>query len=514
MVKMHISLPSAEARARDGLELVKRLATFRAPAELVLLLLALFLLSSLTIASMWLSERVAQDRIESQTAQTVSENLVSLGAALRASESGQRGYLLTGDKLFLDSYNANIGAISGPLAGVETAFVQTDLENEYRSLQARVQEKQAEMAESIRLFAGNERASALRLVKGGSGREIMREISESITMLRTATQERLFISQRQTANFNNLLWYSNLGGFILIIFFASSSMVMLWRSNKTLQVAQAELKANNENLEATISERMQELREANEEVQRFAYIVSHDLRSPLVNIMGFTTELETLSKEIFPPADGDDSSSSGPPVEPEIVRKEFHEALGFIKGSIGKMDRLIGAILKISREGARPFKPEHIDMSSLLNGIAASMTHQTQERGASIIVDPLPRLQSDKLAIEQVFSNLMDNALKFLRRDVPGEIRISARRLNRLIEFQVTDNGRGIDEKDRGRIFELFRRAGAQDRPGEGMGLAYVQTLVRRLGGSIRVESTVGNGSTFSVILPETWSEQPNRTKS
>ena len=132
----------------------------------------------------------------------------------------------------------------------------------------------------------------------------------------------------------------------------------------------------NANLEAAVQERTADLQEANEEIQRFAYIVSHDLRSPLVNIMGFTSELEELRDDIFArlaqherdanPAlqhastgGTEDRALSG---EDKRLSDEFAESIGFIKSSIGKMDRLIAAILTLTREGRREFKPERIDM--------------------------------------------------------------------------------------------------------------------------------------------------------
>jgi signal transduction histidine kinase len=111
-------------------------------------------------------------------------------------------------------------------------------------------------------------------------------------------------------------------------------------------------------------------------------------------------------------------------------------------------------------------------------------------------------LISDPVILEQVFSNLIDNAIKYLDPQRPGKITISGRIDVGYAMFLVADNGRGIDPKDYERVFELFRRSGVQDRPGEGIGLAHVRTLVRRLGGDITVSSILGQGSTFTVRLP------------
>ena len=251
----------------------------------------------------------------------------------------------------------------------------------------------------------------------------------------------------------------------------------------------------------------QRLREANEEIQRFTYIVSHDLRSPLVNIMGFASEIDVWRKQIFErlgalraQAGGEQDGESD-----EALRSDVEEALSFIKSSVAKMDRLIGALLKLSREGQRQFQPQFIDMSQLLRSTLEALAYQAQAVNAKISIGELPTITSDRLALEQVFSNLMDNAVKYLRAGVPGSIEVGATESDGTITYEVRDNGRGIDTRDRERIFDLFRRSGIQDRPGDGIGLAHARTLVRGLGGSINVESEPGRGTVFKVTLPKRW---------
>jgi signal transduction histidine kinase len=169
------------------------------------------------------------------------------------------------------------------------------------------------------------------------------------------------------------------------------------------------------------------------------------------------------------------------------------------------MDRLISAILNLTREGRRPFEPVQIETRELIENIAATMAHQASEADATIRIEPLPQITSDRLALEQIFSNLIDNALKYLRPGVAGEISIRGRTKLGFAIFDVTDNGRGIDPRDHKRIFDLFRRAGTQDKPGQGIGLAHVRALVRRLGGTMSVSSELHNGSTFTITLPIGW---------
>jgi PAS domain S-box-containing protein len=282
-----------------------------------------------------------------------------------------------------------------------------------------------------------------------------------------------------------------------------------------LKMAQEELRESREHavrteeetrrLASILAERVAELDAANEEIQRFAYIVSHDLRAPLVNVMGFTSELESAQAEIeqfyrtvLQKAPELVSSDTRSAVESDLV-----EAIGFIRSSTVKMDKLINAILKLSREGRRVLAPEHLSMSELLEAQRQSVAHQLHERGAEMIVESAPDLTSDRLAVEQIFGNLIDNAVKYLDPVHSGRIVVRGRDLGVNIRYEIEDNGRGIDGKDYDRIFDLFRRSGVQDQQGEGIGLAHVRALVRRLGGTISVSSRLGEGSTFTVVLPK-----------
>ena len=177
------------------------------------------------------------------------------------------------------------------------------------------------------------------------------------------------------------------------------------------------------------------------------------------------------------------------------------------------MDRLISAILNLTREGRREFDPVRIDMKELIDAIVTTVAHQASEAEADIHIESLPDITSDRLAIEQIFSNLIDNALKYLKPGVPGDISVRGRSKLGYAIYDVADNGRGIDPKDHQRIFDLFRRAGLQDKPGQGIGLAHVRALVRRLGGTMSVASELDKGSTFTVTLPIKWDaiQQRNR---
>jgi signal transduction histidine kinase len=252
--------------------------------------------------------------------------------------------------------------------------------------------------------------------------------------------------------------------------------------------------------------RTADLGRANEEIQRFAYIVTHDLRAPLVNIMGFTSELESCLVAIDEYVKRSDADGDDPVIAAARTAslEDLPEAIGFIRSSTRKMDGLINAILKLSREGRRVLKPEPIRLDALLETAAASVQHQVVEAGGEVVIEArVPQVISDRLALEQIFGNLLDNAVKYRAPDRPLHVHIRAKELrDRRILVEVVDNGRGIATQDHERVFDLFRRSGAQDQPGEGIGLAHVRTMVRSLGGAITLESEPGRGTTMRLDLP------------
>ena len=249
-------------------------------------------------------------------------------------------------------------------------------------------------------------------------------------------------------------------------------------------------------LEARVNERTEDLMRANQEVQRFACIVTHDLRAPLVNIMGFLSELDAAMKSVSAYVLADDR----PPSQEEIhsariaVEEDLPEALEFIRASTKKMDELINAILKISRDGRRKLQPEAVELKLLLETAASNVQHQLAELGGSIeIVGRYPRITADRFSLDQIFGNLFDNAVKYQMPGRPLRVQVEARTDGPgRTTIDIKDNGRGIADYDFERVFELFRRAGDQDQPGEGIGLAYVRTLIRNLGGDITVSPSLG----------------------
>lgn len=275
--------------------------------------------------------------------------------------------------------------------------------------------------------------------------------------------------------------------------------------------AQAALQEAHAELERRVRERTAALTAANDEVRRFAYIVSHDLRAPLINLKGFAAELHhacnvlnTALPKVLQYLD---------PVEREDVARALEEdgpeALTFIDSAVTRMDRLIQAVLELSRIGRRELHIEPVDTQALIDGIVQSSMHQLTQHCARVItMGALPEVHADRTALEQIFANLLDNAVTYLQPGRDGDIVISAESEADCTTFHIQDNGRGIAKEDIPKVFELFRRVGEQNTAGEGIGLAYVQALVRRHGGSITCQSTPGIGATFSFTISHYLSDE------
>jgi len=482
----------------------------------LLLGVAFVLLIVIACMTTYMVEQTANDSAAVAHTLRVQDVLSDVLLNVRRAESGQRGYLFTNQQRYLDDLNEARPEIDDQLEQLRDLTRDNPTRiAEIARMKELIDAKFAEMNQSVKLNQNGQREEARRLVLSGAGRDLALDLRKLTEGLIDAEGDLLEERTARSRISNQILLGTSLVGTLLILMIGALSVYLVQRNYRQRELAQQELEATNANLERIVEYRTADLQEANEEIQRFAYIVSHDLRSPLVNIMGFTTELEALRKDIFervtqlqqdvatlqPDAPAADQGAV------DALGKDFDEAIGIIKTSIARMDRLINAVLKLSREGRRQFNPERVDMTDVMYALVASVTHRAAEVGTKIEVNDLSPVESDRLAVEQVFGNLIDNALKYGRNDGTGRIDVVGRETPTQVTYEVRDNGRGIDPKDHQRVFELFRRSGAQDRPGEGIGLAHVRALVRRLGGHIALSSELGKGSTFTVTLPRRWTQ-------
>lgn len=471
----------------------------------ILIAAGIAVLVAIVTASWLVAARAREYADEVRSERTMRTAALSTFISLLNAETSQRGYMLTGKENYLKYYTQTLPQLGDALKRLEDVGGNSSVPRaDITSLADTAKKKLDELKLTVDTFKSGSPEKALEIVRSDQGLALMDEARgklDPIIKKAETTIEGLLTDL--DASSTQLIVLNILGGLVLIGL-AGAAYYIVAKNTEGLVKARQVVESLNSGLEGRVADRTMALTRANEEIQRFAYIVSHDLRAPLVNIMGFTSELETgatkLNTYFTTPQPSEDITEQAA----FAAKEDLPEALQFIRASTAKMDRLITSILKLSREGRRQLKRERIDLTSVLEASAASVRHQTEASGAEIRIEaPLPSIVADRLAIEQVFGNLIDNAVKYLSSDRRGLITVASEEAGGRVKITVADNGRGIDKADKERVFELFRRAGQQDKPGEGVGLAHVRALVRRMGGDVTVTSEFGVGSTFEVDLPK-----------
>jgi two-component system sensor histidine kinase/response regulator len=257
---------------------------------------------------------------------------------------------------------------------------------------------------------------------------------------------------------------------------------------KPLHVEEVRARVNTHlNLRRTQQElerRTEQLTAANEELEAFAYSVSHDLRAPLRAINGFTQILTERCGASLPP--------------------EGIECLDKVQWASKRMDVLIQDLLTYARTGMGAVRAVPVPLLPLIQQLECMFGERLGRTGAHFQVSqPLATPLGDPTLIEQILGNLLDNALKYRRRDAVPELALSASDLGEQVLIQLADNGIGMPLEYQQKIFQVFQRLHHDhEYPGTGIGLAIVAKAARAMGGEVTVESSPGQGSTFSVRLP------------
>jgi signal transduction histidine kinase len=270
---------------------------------------------------------------------------------------------------------------------------------------------------------------------------------------------------------------------------------------------QARFRSDLERRAGELARTNETLHQQTQENEMFIYSVSHDLRAPLVNLQGFSKELTHACNELREAVRG----SALDPRERErvehVIDVDIGEALRFLQSAVLRAAHIIDSLLRLSRVGRVEYRRQEVDVGTLVRHVLDAMQASIRARGVEIVVGDLPAVWGDSTALEQIFANLIGNAVNYLDPARPGRIEIGAKPApsgaQSLLIFYVKDNGLGIPVIAMPRLFNAFQRLHGNVAAGEGIGLALVRRMVERHGGRIWAESKEGEGTTFYLTLPE-----------
>lgn len=429
------------------------------------------------------------DRIRS--IQNLQSALLSLRSLAQDAESSERGFLLTADDSYLVPYQQAKSRLSSQVDYIRI------LEKEFPSrkdlLERNVYSANAVFREAAITLADVQDQNfpkALSHIQSGKGKDM-----ESLRHTADELQTRLDADLESAINVQRTLTYATFLFFLIGLVVMVAVLFSLYKALITYlynsQAARAELEELNAELERRIAERTLDLSKANEELQQFAYVASHDLQEPLRTITSFTQLLATRYQG--------------------RLDEDADEFISYIVSSSRRMTDLINGLLALVRlrKVALPRGP--VSIEKLLKDAESSLQAAIRENNARIEYSPLPFLAADPMQITQLFLNLIGNAIKYRRADDPI-VKISARRAPEEWIFSVQDNGQGFEQQYAERIFGLFQRLHGREVQGTGMGLSISRKIIERHGGRMWAESRVGEGSTFFFTLPT--SLEPGRFQS
>ncbi|HSI13168.1 MAG TPA: CHASE3 domain-containing protein [Chthoniobacter sp.] len=256
-----------------------------------------------------------------------------------------------------------------------------------------------------------------------------------------------------------------------------------------------------------------DLEQKNQEIEMFVYSVSHDLRSPLVNLQGFSRELALTRKDLQDLLQKELTAEDRQRAT-ALADRDMAESIHFIQTAVTRLSSIIDALLRLSRAGRVEYHPKMVEMKPVMQRIVEAMRGTIVKRNAEVIVADLPPVWADPTAVEQIFANLIGNAVNYLDPARPGRVEIGS--MAREVEgvdkpqtYFVKDNGLGIAESYLPKVFAIFQRLHGDVATGEGVGLALVKRVVERHGGKVWVESEDGVGSTFFVAFPSEIKDSP-----
>ena len=465
-------------------------------------ILASFGVALIVLATGWVAAGALTSalglRAQAQASRRIADAANDLQLQVLQAESAERGYLVTMDDAYLRAYEAAMGR-PDPMAALRAQFAgRPEMQAMLERLATSYREKREEMAEVLDAARQDGRDPAMRRVAEGRGLRLGDAIRMDLDDL--LRRERL-LRDEFSGRVASHMQFSRavvLSGTLLAFSLAVLVNVSLMGAIRAREEAQRVVEAQSATLsqqtesllrhERQLGEqlvRQQELSDAlqrsNDELDQFAYATSHDLKAPLRGIVNLATFVE---EDL-----GDQA--------PETVR----DNLRLLRGRASRLDALIEGILAYSRAGRSRSDVERVDTGALAREVVDLISPPSTCRIA--VAEDLPTMLTERVPLQQVFMNLLQNAVKHGCPEQTGMIEIGIDKTGGRPIFFVQDHGQGIAPQHHERIFGVFQTLAPRDKvEGTGIGLAVVKKLVETRGGKVEVASRIGEGCRFSFVWP------------
>ncbi len=455
---------------------------FGSAAVTAAFVLAGVLMVASAIAMNLILSSLGQNRAFVLQTSAILRDMAELHVDIRAAETGQRGYILTGERRYLAPYDQAVGRVWGNFQALDQAVTDPEQRSRLKRLRALLEAKLDELSQTVSLRQqGFE--EALAVVRTDVGQKLMEDIDAAITELEGAQQNLLASRTRHLEG--QAAWATGIAILAGTSALASTILGMLWltrqRANAKLLTAERQFR---QDLERQVEQRTAELTQVNRELDAFAYTISHDLRAPLRAVNGYADALV------------EDYGVSLP-----------EEGRGFTRRIIAateRMENLIQDILSYSRLSREEVNLLPVALEQIINKVLSQSERLVADTGTRIEIErPLPSVKAHPPTLVQAIENLISNAIKFVAPGKTPQIRIRAENRQDCVRLWFEDNGIGIDPAHQERVFQPFQRLhGVETYPGTGIGLAIVRRSLERMGGQCGVISKPGTGSSFWIELP------------
>jgi signal transduction histidine kinase len=412
---------------------------------------------------------------------SILRSAAELHVDVRAAETGQRGYILTGERRYLAPYEQAMRRVWDSFRRLEQAVQDPGQVARLRRLRPLIDAKLEELSRTVEL-RGQGLEQALAVVRTDVGQRLMEDIEAIIGEFERTEQDIMVSRTRQLEQ--QAAWTTRIAWLTGILALVSAIIGVGWiaRQRANARLLQAE-QGFRRDLERQIEERTAQLVQVNRELDAFAYTISHDLRAPLRAMHGFADALV------------EDYGGTLP--------EEGHRFASRIVSAAGRMENLIQDILAYSRLAREEVSIHPVSLDGIVQRVIAEAEPLIREMNATVEVQhPLPDVLAHPTTLSQAIQNLVSNALKFVAAGQAPHVVVRAEPVDEWVRLWVEDNGIGIDLSHQERVFQPFQRLhGVEAYPGTGIGLAIVRRSIERMGGRCGVISKPGVGSRFWIEL-------------